>query len=81
MTDSLKLRTLSGWSILLLGVLLFITSFMPIILRGTVSPAAGMIGLFGLLAISVGIPLSIATEARLTKGAAINLCVGLESLT
>ena len=81
MTDSFKLRTLSGWSILLLGVLLFVTSFLPVVLRGSVSPAAGMIGLFGLLAIGVGIPLSIATGKRLTEGAARNLCVVLEALT
>jgi uncharacterized membrane protein YhaH (DUF805 family) len=81
MTDSLKLRTLSGWSILLLGVLLSVTSFMPVVLRGSFSPDAGMIGLFGLLAIGVGLPFSIATEQRLREGAARNLCVGLESLT
>jgi uncharacterized membrane protein YhaH (DUF805 family) len=81
MTDSLKLRTLSGWSILLLGVLLFVAAFMPVVLRGSVSPTAGMIGLFGLLAIGIGIPFSIATAKRLTEGAARSLCVGLESLT
>ena len=81
MTDSLKLRTLSGWSILLLGVLLSVTSLMPVVLRGSLSPSAGMIGLFGLLAIGVGVPFSVATEKRLREGAARNLCVGLESLT
>jgi uncharacterized membrane protein YhaH (DUF805 family) len=79
--DSLKLRRISGCSILLLGVLLFVTSFMPVVLRGGVSPTAGMIALIGLLAIGVGIPLSIATEERLTEGAARRLCVVLESLT
>ena len=81
MTDSFKLRTLSGWSILLLGVLLLVTSLLPVVLRGSVSPAAGMIALFGLLAMGVGIPLSIATGKRLTEGAARSLCVVLESLT
>jgi len=80
MTDSFKLRTFSGWSILLLGVLLLVTSFLPVVLGGSVSPVAGMIGLFGLLAVGVGIPLSIATAPRLAAGAARNLCIGLESL-
>jgi uncharacterized membrane protein YhaH (DUF805 family) len=80
MTDSLKLRALSGRSILLLGTSLFLMSFMPVILRGGASPTAGMIALIGLLAIGVGIALSIATEERLTEGAARRLCVVLESL-
>lgn len=81
MTDSLKLRALSGWSILLLGVLLFVTSFMPAVLRGGISPTAGMIGLFGLLAIGVGIALSVATEVQPKDGAVRRLCVALMSLT
>ncbi len=80
MTDSLKLRTVSGWSILLLGVLLLITSFLPVVLRGAVSPAAGMIGLFGLLAAGVGGTLSMVAGRRLTAGAARMVCVVLESL-
>ena len=80
MTDSFKLRTLSGWSVLLLGILLFVMSFLPVVWRGSVSPAAGMIALFGLLAIGVGLPLSVATGRRLTEGAARGLCVALESL-
>jgi hypothetical protein len=80
MTDSLKLRALSGRSILALGVLLFITSLMPAVLRGGRCPVAGMLGVFGLLAIGVGIALSAATGARLTEGAARRLCVALMSL-
>lgn len=80
MTDSLKLRTFSGWSILLLGILLSVTSLLPVISRGSVSPAAAMIGLFGLLAVGVGLWFSVTAAQRLTEGAARNLCVGLESL-
>jgi hypothetical protein len=80
MTDSLKLRTFSGWSILLLGILLSLTSLLPVLSRGSLSPAAGMIGLFGLLAVGVGLPFSATPAQRLTEGAARNLCVGLESL-
>lgn len=56
------------------------TSLLPIVLRGGVSPASAMIALFGLLAIAVGTPLSLATGPRLTEGAARNVCVVLESL-
>ena len=81
MTDSFKLRTFAGWSILLLGALSLVTSFLPVISRGTFSPAAGMIALFGLLALGVGLPLSTATGPRLTEAAARNLCLLLEVLT
>ncbi len=80
-TDSLRLRTVSGWGILLLGILLFVASFIPVVSKGSVSPPAGMIGLFGLLAIGAGTPFAIATAQRLKEGAARNLCIGLESLT
>ena len=68
MTDSFKLRTFSGWSILLLGVLLVVTAFLPVVLRGSLPPAAWMIGLFGLLASAVGIPTTMA--ATITAPAA-----------
>jgi uncharacterized membrane protein YhaH (DUF805 family) len=80
MTDSPKLRTLSGWAILLLGIVLFAASFIPVVARGGIPTAAGMIGLFGLLAVGVGYPFATATAQRLMEGAARNLCVGLESL-
>jgi hypothetical protein len=80
MNDSLKLRTFSGWSILLLGILLSVTSLLPVISRGSLSPAAGMIGLFGLLAIGIGVAFSTTTAQQFTERAAGRLCVGLESL-
>ena len=80
MNDSLKLRSLSGWTILLLGVPLFITSFMPVVLRGGQSPTAAMLGVFGLLAIGIGIALSAATEATLSEAASRRFCVALMSL-
>jgi hypothetical protein len=80
MTDSLKLRLLSGWSILLLGILLFITSFMPAVLRGGDSPTASMIGIFGLFAIVIGIALSVANKEQLTEAGARQLWVALVCL-
>ena len=80
MTDSQKLRVLSGRSILPLGAVLFIASFMPAILRDGNSPIAGMVAVVGLLAIGAGIPLSIATTDRLTERGARGLCLVLEPL-
>lgn len=80
MNASLKLRSLSGWSILLLGVLLFVTSFAPAVLRDGRPPTAGLLGLFGLLAIGIGVALSAARDATLSEAAARRFCVALMSL-
>lgn len=53
---------------------------MPAVLRGGQSPTASMLGVFGLLAIGVGIALAAATDGRMTEGGTRCLCVASMSL-
>ena len=80
MTDSLKVRVLSGWPILALGAFLFIASFMPAILRGGDSAIAGMVAVVGLISLGAGVALSVAGTGKLTEGRARGLCLVLESV-
>ncbi|HEY5915571.1 MAG TPA: DUF805 domain-containing protein [Verrucomicrobiae bacterium] len=80
MSDSTKLRLLSGWSILLLGALLFVALFMAVILRTGQSPTAAILGLFGLFAVGVGVALARATHDTLSDASSRRLGVALASL-